>query len=1142
MLDKQNVQIALSAGINTKDDPKQVQGKLLVLQNGIFQTGMEIRKRNGYIALPSLGAGVMLSPYNNELVVLDGNQLYSYNASGNDNLSKGTLVTTTLLTSNIVRNANVQTNQDSAYLTGVGCFVWIDSSGGARYSVIDSITGQTIVNNALMDSSAVVVKVLGLGTNFVIFFYESGNLKYKTVSTATPQTISSATTIATDVNATAATFDAEVFNSLIYIAYPSTTSHDVSMFTLSPSLVLSSKVTIAATIDATCLTVFGDASNNAWVAYGNASAIRAFVVNSALSPVLASTLVETVANVRNVTGIVSGSTATIYYECVQGSFTTVELTPNSIRSNTLTISGTAGTAAQFLLGFGLGAKVFSRNSVNYLFITCNSTLQSTYFLVNGSGTTVLKLSQGNGGGYTSASILPEINLITSGVYQIASLLKDNLVSVNGNLFTGTGVISAQMTFSSVAPSKFILGSALNICGGIVKSYDGANITEQNFNLFPEGLAVSIQSSGGGIGIGTSLSTINNKQYSAIFQWTDNQGQQQQSAPSIPVTAALGAPPLQSNGTFTRTSTSITNVANAGQMSIGQFIAVPGVWDGGGSSSNTITAISGSTVTMSNGFPAGAGAPATGPYNFLVSSYAIAMIDTPSAGPSATAGSNVITTDIGVISTQNVAVGQMLLWAGSYQTPFDPAASPFPPGTYITAVVPAGSSTAGTITVSQVALNSIAAGAPAIYLSFDTQSIQVKVPYLHLTDKQNVTVNIYATEVNETVFYQATSPSSPQINLPGSNSLAFTDNIADNVLIGNEQLYTTGGQVENTAPPALSFATTFKSRPIGIPSESPLEWWFGQQTIPGVPVQFSDVFTENVDSKIGGITAVGAMDDKIIFFGNGPTPIFYVVGTGPSPNGSNNDFSDATPVASDVGCQNQSSVVLTPVGLMFQSPKGIYLLDRSLEVSYIGADVEGFNSISVTSSQLMDDVNQVRFTLANGTELVFDYYYKQWDVFTDLNANDSGLFQTNHTIINPSGAVWQESPGTFTDNGAAILLSLTSNWMSFDNIQGYQRIYSLLFLGEWKSAHTLTFNIYTDFDDSSPLQTTVVPMLTDPSPADYQFRVFMNDLVAKCQSIKIQITESQPAGQFGEGLSISNLAFIVGTKQGLNKVTAAQSFG
>ena len=84
-MDKQNVPISLAQGVDTKTDFKQVVvGKLLVLQNGFFQTLQEIRKRFGYDALTNsiegggtISSGKGLTTFVDELLEWSGKKLYS---------------------------------------------------------------------------------------------------------------------------------------------------------------------------------------------------------------------------------------------------------------------------------------------------------------------------------------------------------------------------------------------------------------------------------------------------------------------------------------------------------------------------------------------------------------------------------------------------------------------------------------------------------------------------------------------------------------------------------------------------------------------------------------------------------------------------------------------------------------------------------------------------------------------------------------------------------------------------------------------------------------------------------------------------------------------------------------------------------
>lgn len=1132
-LNKQNAPISFSNGIDTKTDKKQVQGKLLSLRNAIFQTGMEIRKRNGFAIITGLNAGLASASYLKELVSLDGTSLFSYDETNSLQINKGTLPATTLDTVAVVRNNNQQTNQDSAINSTLKCFTWTDSTGGIRYSILDSFTNQSIVNNQAVTGTGTVAKVLTIGTKFVIIYIDTSGttIKYQAIDISTPTTIGSAVTIASDVNSTPAVFDATVINGSIFLAY-NNSSPKISLFSLSPTLTLSSQVNFG-TDNCNAITIYSDASFNVWVSYainGTTSIdtkIYSFILNNAMnSTVLGRTQIDsfqvsgTGPAIKNLTASIISTTATIFYEVVQ-----IAIAPgvplNFIKKNTLTAAGSVGSPSVLMRAVGLASKAFQNAGVIYLLVAYQSNLQPSYFLIRADALNVLKLSPSEGGAYTTYSILPEMNLASAAVFQTASLIKDALTVQNGIISAQTGIISATITFTTVAPSKFVLGQNLHVCGGMMKMYDGGSVVEHGFNVFPEGLYTTWNPDapifGGGVGNNALSATINQKQYCLVYEWTDNQGQAHESAPSIPISVILpdvadptvitgdlngaGSPPHFGN-----------TILNATGGVVGQYvnlISPTGMVNFGWNA--IITGKSGSTLTISPGY----NLVATTGSKFLLTNQPLSLYFTATPQPTILAAG---------FGSVNAVFGQTI-------SPVPTFTSNYPPDTWFQSG--AYSTTSGLFDTNNPP-NGL--GTTQMYFGIDTFTVPLDLPTLKLTDKQNVSLAVYATQINGTTFFRTSSPTALIYNDKTVDYIAFNDTTPDNTLIGNQELYTTGGVVENIGIPATDVSTTFKSRAIAVPSENKLSWWYSKQVIPGLPVEFSDLFVSNIDSRINKITAVYALDDKLIFWG--PTSIFYVVGDGPTSSGLNNTFTDAQIITSDVGCTNQASIVLMPLGLMFQSAKGIYLLDRSLAVQYIGADVEAFNNITITSAQLMNSVNQVRFTLQSGGFLVYDYYYKQWDTFTGLTANDSCLFQNQHTIINPSGAISQESPGTFADGSNVINISLQSNWMSFANIQGFQRVYSFLFLGEWKSPHTLTINIYSNFNEATPAQTVTIPYLTQPSV--YQYRLFMNEFCAKSESIKIEIIESQTSP--GEGLSISSMAFIVGTKQGLFKVPASESYG
>ena len=419
----------------------------------------------------------------------------------------------------------------------------------------------------------------------------------------------------------------------------------------------------------------------------------------------------------------------------------------------------------------------------------------------------------------------------------------------------------------------------------------------------------------------------------------------------------------------------------------------------------------------------------------------------------------------------------------------------------------------------------------------TSSVIFTVNILSMTRKPygSVRLALWRSFANSTsgIVYRC-SPADGPVYSASTVSITITDTSNDTDLQSNSQLYTAGGVVENGAAPASIALCTYKNRLVSIPADSRLSFWYSKQVIPGSPVEFSPFFTFNVDATGGDLTVCQQMDDKLIL--GKRLNFFYLVGDGPTPTGANNDFAEAQLIAVDCGCVSALSMVLMPEGCMFQSTKGIYLLSRGLTDQYIGADVEGYNSLPVLSVTLMSGDNHVRF-LVGSASLVYDYYYSQWSVFTGYTGIDSAYFQDQFTQIFSSGLVWQENPALFNDAGAFIPLQMETAWISFAGLQGFQRVYKALILGEFKSNHSLNINISYDFE-TSVSQNDVIPV-TGALAAPYQFRVLMNR--QKTQSVKINIVDSETPA-YAEGYNISALGFELGTKGGLKRLPAAQTYG
>ncbi len=976
-LQKQQIPISFAEGVDTKTDDKQVlPTKLLQLENGVFTKKGKISKRNGNDILhtdilgssESITAGAGVATLKNELVLFNGVKLYSYIDASTAWSEKGTSSSVTISSKSIIKNNYQQTDPDYGYNNGLGCYVWKDSVGGVRYSIIDEVTGASIIQNVSLSNTGISPRVIGIGQYFFIYYIETTTLKFRSIQISNPSIISNALDLTTTIDPTDKIYDTQKIGERVYIAYnTSNASKSVSVFYQLPNKVVSNELEFVGEECPGGISITSDGSDNIWVSYADTMDVKSLVVTYSLDDtVLNPASVETVSDVRNVTSILTADDEiTVLYE--------KDNSPdNFIRQNTMDIGGTAGTPEDFLRGVGLASKFFIYNDQFHITVVHSAPLQSTYFIYTLGGDIIAKLNQNVAGGYTASSILPTVVEISAGKWIVPTLKKGQLETENGTLFTALGVNASTVDFVSL--NNFVtanLADSMHIVGGVLQTYDGNSVNESGFNMFPEDVSVDETDDG--------MGEIANGfyQYSAVYAWTDNLGQIHRSAPSIPTAITVGS------------------------------------------------------------------------------------------GPS---------------------------------------------------------------------------------------NVNVTVPTLRITKKDNVFIEIYRTEKDGDIFYKITSNLDVTLNDPTTDTITFKDDVADADLVTGQLLYTTGGVLENIAPPSSSVIVNWKNRIVLKSSDDANLLAYSKLREEGGPVEFSDALTMSVDPTGGDITALGVLDDKLVIFKE--SQLHMLAGDGPNNLGQQSDFGLPQLITADAGCVDVNSVVQTPVGLMFKSQKGIYLLNRGLAASYIGAEVEAFNDSRITAARLLPDQNQVRFTTENNVCLVYNYLFQQWSTFTNYEAEGATIYQDKFVFVKSNGQVFKQND-SFQDGAQSIKLKLVSSWIQVSGIEGFQRLYKFLLLGEYKSAHRLNikmgYDFNTNFVEEVQIDTSSVMDLTaygDDSPYGtgtpyggkyplYQWRIFPKR--QKCQSFRISI-EDILDDVFGESFSISSMRIEAGMKQGGNKLGTDKSYG
>jgi hypothetical protein len=426
--------------------------------------------------------------------------------------------------------------------------------------------------------------------------------------------------------------------------------------------------------------------------------------------------------------------------------------------------------------------------------------------------------------------------------------------------------------------------------------------------------------------------------------------------------------------------------------------------------------------------------------------------------------------------------------------------------------------------------------PTIALTTSYIAIKVYSPVFSM--KWNQTTGrypqavIYRTLNSGSVFYRI---GTVEVTNDGTFSGILQDNFSDSVIATQEQIYTTGDILQNDPAPSAKFCFSGGNRIFLGGLEEKDEIAYSKKQLFGESVAFSDLFRIRVStgtfSDKTPITAGGYMDGKVIIFRG--QSIYFCQGDGPTETGTGG-FSDPEIISSDVGCTDPKSVIMMPSGLMFKSRKGIYLLDRGMTVQYIGAPVEDYNSQNVVSSILSDKFNEVRFYLQSGDCLVFNYLFQTWSVFKNESLIDADIWAGSPVIVK-NNAIYKETENIYLDD-TFYSMKFVSPWLKLGNLQGYQRVYQLWILGDYKSPHTLKCKVYVDYDET--VFETYDLIYDNSSSPQYQFQISLP--VQKVESMKFEIYDDNQSGN-GESFDLSGIQVEVGMKAGGYKLAANKSY-
>lgn len=443
---------------------------------------------------------------------------------------------------------------------------------------------------------------------------------------------------------------------------------------------------------------------------------------------------------------------------------------------------------------------------------------------------------------------------------------------------------------------------------------------------------------------------------------------------------------------------------------------------------------------------------------------------------------------------------------------------------------------------------------------------------HVTNKEfgvsgdtKTIMELYRTLSGGTQYYlcstSAVPNTSPQSLLKGASFYAATDDMSDATLSTQPLMWrqpgTLGGALDRYPGPSGHVACQHKDRtfvadPIGH------KVYYSSFFVDGEGAWFNAAFSIFVHGGNGPITAMASMDGRLFIFKR--DAIFIVDGDGPPENGgSGMEFSPPAKIASEYGCLDQRSLVVTPDGIMYRSARGIEILTRSLQVKWVGERVQ--NTVStypITKSAVLDDSGRVRFILASkvssaealtdspGVEVVYDTSNDCWSTSRYWVKGTYGdVPQTSCVYDLPSSgrqiamasedAVYRFNHTVFLDSSNYVPWTIETGWIRPSGVQGRFRFHDAMFLGRRYGNHKLKMSLAYDFNDYSQHRTWEPPSNKE-NLEEYDLQPNRTQPV----SFRLRVQDLQYGSETpDQSVDLLGICFFISPKAGVQQVAESK---
>jgi hypothetical protein len=399
-------------------------------------------------------------------------------------------------------------------------------------------------------------------------------------------------------------------------------------------------------------------------------------------------------------------------------------------------------------------------------------------------------------------------------------------------------------------------------------------------------------------------------------------------------------------------------------------------------------------------------------------------------------------------------------------------------------------------------------------------------------RNNIEFVIYRTEANPTAdspFYKVGTIA----NDPTADTVTFTDLMSDADARLQPQFYQGTGEVDNVAPQGGYIVSSGNGRVFVAGGDlTPNKVQYSKAREDGEALAFNETLAFSVPTNTGPITGIACHGQTVVIFTR--DAIYTTTGDGFTNTNSGSNYPPPQLVTADGGARGPRSVCRTPMGIMYQSAKGLMLFNQSLLQEYIGAPLEKLaDPGDATGITVVPDLQQVRVSYAATTH-VYDYFHRQWYVFTHGSAGPTCIWGDAHTAVGPANdQVEYDKVSEFTDNGDAYAVTITLGWQRMPaTMQGNMRIRRVGVTGESLGAHYLT--IYVRHDYATTINQTIETTVAGAGPLRKQWRIGRQ--ICNAMEITIRDADLDVYGadvvQNTAGFRLNEITFEIGVRGGL----------